>query len=142
MNCKYCGAEMPEGSKYCPECGSNQESEPVYTNEKLTDYADYAKEPVTTSKAYKDNGGIMFSNIGSKMCGLAKVFFWIIFACGAFSAFSVIVYASNAVAGVIAGIMILAFFTLIGWLSSISLYAAGDLNKCVHRIEEYLRDKE
>lgn len=27
MNCKYCGAEIPEESKFCPECGKSQTEE-------------------------------------------------------------------------------------------------------------------
>lgn len=51
MKCNNCGKEIPEGTKFCPECGSSQKEEPieaeavkVETEETKTDKGDVSSK--------------------------------------------------------------------------------------------------
>lgn len=48
MNCKRCGAPLPDGAKFCPLCGRKQ----IYEHRK-----DYGRRPNGTGSVYKENGG-------------------------------------------------------------------------------------
>ena len=151
MNCCSCNKEIPDGSTFCKYCGTTQPAASASTAQPAA--AAPAAQPVgatPTPQAYgtpigapgPDNfrkTGAMFSNIGDKLCGFAKVLCWIGIICSILLGFAIIVSgcaagssmgnngASASAAMFFVGILTMGIGSLMSWLSSLALYGFGEL---------------
>lgn len=154
MLCKKCGKEIEEGTAFCPYCGQDQSKdvslevrEPLISAEDKEKFKESVKDAgEKVSAAYKDSDKL-FSNIGDKMCHIAKIMFWI----GAvfsiiggltmiLGGFGYIRYSFGAfIAALIGGVLAAAVGILVSWLGSLSMYAFGELVRRTQSIDEKLK---
>lgn len=83
MICKRCGQELPDGTKFCTYCGQNQSEE---VKQAETSFKETAQNVGNAASEVARNVGskasevyiksdALFTNIGDKLCKLAKVLF-------------------------------------------------------------------
>lgn len=130
IECKFCGYKNSDGSVYCGCCGKGL----TYEKRKEDDIK-YINDD--SWKYYSFKSGI-FKNAGPKLKTLAIIFFVISLIVGEVIAISLIISGSNSYysgeLSIIIGIILVIISPLIAWLSSIILYAFGELCEDVHRM--------
>ena len=87
----------------------------------------------------------MFSNIGSKIKGFAKLLFWIfVIICSI--AGLVTMYqgfrSNSPLGGIIGGLLIIGAGILLGWLQNFLLYGYGELIDCSQKILRILEERD
>ncbi len=164
MNCTNCGHEIENNSVFCVYCGAKQipvsgasgPSMQTYMNPNpVPPQPNYANTGAEVSRmvgtaasgiadTFKATDSALFSNIGNKICGYAKVVCWIgiigsvLAGCGIL--FSGCQYSGEIAFGAaIFGLMVAGIGSLVSWVGSLVLYAFGDIARRVQAIEEYLR---
>lgn len=120
--CKQCGSANEPGAKFCRKCGESI-SEVHCPN----GYSENASE--NQCKQYKSG---LFANAGAKLKVLALVNFVLIVIVGVVLGIAIIFSGSVEV-----GLPILIIAPIFGWISSIMLYAFGELCENIRDIAKY-----
>lgn len=158
MICKRCGQELQDGTKFCTYCGQNQGEE---VKQSETSFKETAQNVGNAASEVARNVGskasevyiksdALFTNIGDKLCKIAKIVFWvgaivsviagIVVIFGAFNYLKYFrYYAGTFFITIIGGILGAALGVLLSWLGSLGLYAFGELVRRVQAIEERMR---
>lgn len=159
MICKRCGQELPDGTKFCTYCGQNQSEEVKQAETSFKETAqnvgnaasEVAKNVGSKASEVYIKSDALFTNIGDKLCKIAKIVFWVcavVFIIAGlvimFGSFKYLKYFNRGGGeyffktffGAILGSALGVF---VSWLSSLGLYAFGELVRRVQAIEERMR---
>ena len=146
MVCKKCGQEIADDARFCPSCGQDQTKDvkELFNEEKFKETVKGVSDKVSEAYVKSDK---FFANVGDKLCKIAKIVFWI----GAIaSVIAGLIFAIKSFEWIrwsfgmflgqfIVSILGAALGVLASWLSSLGLYAFGDLVRRVQAMEERSR---
>ena len=164
MNCTNCGREIDNNTVFCVYCGAKQIPSSAASQPSIQTYSNPNTVPPQPNyqntgaevgrmmgsaasgiaDSFKTTDSVMFSNIGNKICGYAKVLCWIGIVVSVISGLGMAFSGcsqggSVAVFTFIFGMMIACIGSLLSWVGSLVLYGFGDIARRVQAIEEYLR---